>query len=664
MSKMRRFSVAAILYLSLGTPLAILGAAPPGLTEAQKTLETEPEMKAANALLKNSQADFNKSPWDPTKPPPMSLAVGGYVDLRNHMVLLGKLESRLQKETLNCGLCREKQEELSELLRQELLWEPLYKMAGLRTYDPISDRLASMQRSRLESQGVVGLPPTLEGTRWSNPQIALEEAADIYKRHCALPLPSDSTPEMRREKVFCEADAMVGDRGGSPRLRELAKGHEAAWSSCFQANDWIASASARRAYEACMDAKDPLSQMCESDRKALGGKRSTACPGSFVVTVVDVDPLRNYTDRWPAEPSQASPARAVNLVNVSVPSGTPYSVTLLEPITTAYANVTSRGYKARLNETLSSVNGMALIPAGSEVTMGVAMRSPKGVLTIFVYARETVAGDGPFHLTSLQSTPITIEPKAVDPRVALFPTGAVLRFVADRDIHVSVDSARLGTATPVTQGRGKKAATGTVATSGSPTGSTPSAPVGGVEVASTQASSVQPMESSANTGLVGQARAGNVATLTLRQNTRVPVLFSDAVSANGIHSGALLHGKLLSNLTLKGPGNPFIPAQTDVYVRVDNAEPSGADLTIDHLPLAGQDVVIPTSAIHQTVKTAPSVASRQTTGSPFHIGGTTIPLPSMRGANSSSPQGLLINKNAELIFLVNKDVTVPNSLSK
>jgi hypothetical protein len=36
----------------------------------------------------------------------------------------------------------------------------------------------------------------------------------------------------------------------------------------------------------------------------------------------------------------------------------------------------------------------------------------------------------------------------------------------------------------------------------------------------------------------------------------------------------------------------------------------------------------------------------------------------MRGANSSSPQGLLINKNAELIFLVNKDVTVPNSLSK
>jgi hypothetical protein len=661
MVQARCFWVLAVCGLLLSAPLVVRSANPPAQTEAQKALDAEPEMKAANALLANDEADYNKSPWDPTKPSPMRQALGDYADLRNHMVLLDKLESRLQKEAIDCGFCSKKQEELSELIRQELWWEPMYKTASLRDHDPIGDRLESMKRAQQASQGIVGLRSTPEGTRWSNPKIALEEVSDIYRRHCALPLPENSTPEMRREKVTCEADAMVGDRGGSESLRELAKGHEAAWSSCFRANDWVANGSARRSYESCMAANDPLSQMCASDRKALGGRGSTACPASFVVTVVDVEPLRTYRDRWPA---QAPPPRALNLVNVAVPAGTHYSVTLLEPITPIYANVPSRGYKARLNETLSSADGMPLMEAGTDVTMGVAMRSPKGVLTIFVYARDAAAGDNSNHLTILQSAPIAIVQSGVlDRRVALFPAGAVLTFVADRDIHVSVDSSRLDQASTVAQGRVKKASNGAPVTSASAKeGAAPARAAPGS--ASPQVSLAAPVVEAAGKDSVGRTSPGDSSTLILRQNTRVVVFFSDAVSANGVNSNALLHGKLLANLRLNGPRNAVIPAQTDVFVRADNVGPTGADLTIDHLVFSGQNVPLSTNAIHQTAKTAPSGINRPSNDSAFHIGGATISIPSTRNANSTSSQGLLINKNSELIFLVNKDAAVPNGLEQ
>jgi hypothetical protein len=232
---MRRVSACLALFLLLPV---FLFANDQAVARARAALNNEPEareIQKIGAEARNEGADPNH----PGQRSAVGAAVGGAVDIRQMNSLMDQLEHRLDVEARQCHFCSDKQEELSELIRERMaLVSSSAQALG-------HDRAPLIMR-------VMGVTPT-EPTRWSDVQIALREPADAWRSHCGHP----GTPDK-----FC---------AGGNRVLHLAEEHEKAWADCFNKNDWVETGSKRRAYEACMSATDPIVQMWELDHKSGTG---------------------------------------------------------------------------------------------------------------------------------------------------------------------------------------------------------------------------------------------------------------------------------------------------------------------------------------------------------------------------------------------------------
>jgi hypothetical protein len=229
---------------------------------------------------------------DPLDPQRRQGAISKAVDqtaaLRRMNALLDQLEARLSRETRACGFCSDKQEELSELIRQ--------RMALVSTSrDAIGRDRAGF------AMKVTGLTPS-EDTRWTNIQIAFHESAEAVRAHCAK-------PGAAKDK-YCSGDGML----------HMAADHEREWAACFNKNNWVDDASKRRAYETCMGTTDPLTQLCTQDHPGS----PTDCTYSDV-SYMDVNALHFWNDRFNVDPTKLT-------ADATLAVGQAAHVALLEPI--------------------------------------------------------------------------------------------------------------------------------------------------------------------------------------------------------------------------------------------------------------------------------------------------------------------------------------------
>src|SRR5262249_28766766 len=140
---------------------------------------------------------------------PVAAAVDQTAALRRMSALFDQLEERLNREARACGFCSDKQEELSELIRQRMA------LVGVGTQGIGGDRAGFVMK-------VMGLTPT-EDTRWTNIQIAFHESAEAVRAHCA------KAGAAAAKDPYCAGDGML----------KMAGDHERAWAACFNQNNWV-----------------------------------------------------------------------------------------------------------------------------------------------------------------------------------------------------------------------------------------------------------------------------------------------------------------------------------------------------------------------------------------------------------------------------------------
>ena len=255
-------------------------------------LAQEPEIKQVGGLMDSWQEQQQKSSYDPSRPSNGQLAFTGYAALRNRMVIIDGLEARLQRETIVCKFCTNKQAELSELLREESAWEAAYGYLKLRTADPIGDLQKEMGDRVRSHYGQPNLPVDREKQRWTTLDTGYAEAADTLRWHCSAQYANNGD-----QRLLCQANNDFGDRP-SDSVFQAARAHEKAWAACFAHNNWVANDRLRLSYETCMAKQDPLSMLCVADRKINPQTAEHECPASFIVRSADISHLLNWTDRY------------------------------------------------------------------------------------------------------------------------------------------------------------------------------------------------------------------------------------------------------------------------------------------------------------------------------------------------------------------------------
>ncbi|HEX5048307.1 MAG TPA: hypothetical protein VFX89_14405, partial [Gammaproteobacteria bacterium] len=258
---------------------------------AQRALDNEPEARQIQGISQSMQQPA-VDPLDPSRRQgPVAAAVDQTADIRRMTALLDQLERRLSNEARACGFCDDKQAELSELIRQRM--------------DLISTSRDAIGHDRAGfAMKVMGLTPN-EATRWSDIQIAFHESAEMVRAHCA------------KSGAAAAQDKYCSDNNGG---LHMAADHERAWSQCFNKNQWVEDASRRRAYEACMSAADPLTQMCVKDNPG----KPLACTYSDV-SYMDVNELHFWNDRWNVDPTKLT-------ADATLVTGQAAHVTLLQPL--------------------------------------------------------------------------------------------------------------------------------------------------------------------------------------------------------------------------------------------------------------------------------------------------------------------------------------------
>ena len=158
----------AVVVLLLSPAFAVLAQ-----TAAQRALDNEPEARQIQSISQAVQTPAT-NPLDPRqRQGPVAAAVDDAAAIRQMNALFDQLEARLNREARACGFCSDKQEELSELIRQRM--------------QLVSTSRDAIGHDRAElAMRVMGLTPS-EDTRWSNVQIAFHESAEAVRAHCAKP---------------------------------------------------------------------------------------------------------------------------------------------------------------------------------------------------------------------------------------------------------------------------------------------------------------------------------------------------------------------------------------------------------------------------------------------------------------------------------------------
>jgi hypothetical protein len=353
-----------IAFLALVAPAAVFAQ-----TAAQRALDNEPEARQIQAISQ----DVRQPAVDPLDPQrrqgPLSRAVDEAAAIRKMTALLDQLERRLSNEARTCGFCSDKQEELSELIRQRM--------------DLISTSRNAIGHDRAGfAMKVMGLTPS-EDTRWTNVQIAFHESAEMVRAHCA------KNPSA--EDKYCGGDGML----------RMTADHERAWSTCFNQNQWVETASKRRAYETCINSTDPLTQMCVKDNPG----KPLACTYSDV-SYIDVNPLHFWTDRFNVDPTKLT-------ADATLVTGQAAHVTLREALVAPPGTAPGAAFTATVRGRLGNALAGDADPAKS--------RNPTLVNALTLDQQLTVGVKGRFEAIPA-GTEVTVEarvaPKAGQPSAA------------------------------------------------------------------------------------------------------------------------------------------------------------------------------------------------------------------------------------------------------
>ncbi len=354
-----------------------------GRTAAQKALEAEPEFQQINGINRDYH-DKNALPNnDPSKPGALHTAVQGTVNLRTERALLDKLEARLESQARECNYCASKQEELSELIRQRM---ELQSMASGAFAASGTDSQSAQFLGKM-----MGVTP--DETRWQNKNLALQEAENAISGHCDRLAAAGSAP----------ANCRNATGGGAFKLEGA---HENAWRDCFEKNNWVKTPSARGAYESCMDASDPLTKLCNGEKK--GNRNPDYCP-RFTVTASDVNALEFYNDRWITDPNRLTAMVALLPQAMNITLLDAVVVPKLPPSAPSSGGLRLTGnVRGRLENPLQGgVTGAAgrvvVVRPGAEVAINVAIdigpQRDRAVLNLQIIS-STASGEKPHQLIS------------------------------------------------------------------------------------------------------------------------------------------------------------------------------------------------------------------------------------------------------------------------
>jgi len=519
---MRRAVAVVLLFLS---PFFVVYAQ----TDAQRALNSEPESRQVQRMGENMKNPQQRSPG----------AVDQTISIRQMNGLMDRLEDRLNREARACNFCPEKQDELSELIRQRV------------GFVNSTSQILGHDRAPF-LMNLAGITPS--ESRWTNIRLALGEASNAVRAHCAR----FNGPQ----EQYCR------NNGGM----RIAGEHENAWATCFQKNNWVEDSSKRRAYEACMSATDPFTKMCEHDRKA-----GMSCP-YFTVLSSDVHELHYYHDRWNTDPNRL-PATAVIISNQ------PAHVTLLEPVIATMPSgpntgftLTVRGrldnaldgeYSGGLNPTTGTISVIApevteglkgsveLLPAGIEVpitvTLGPLGGSPAngGQLSLQVIGQKV----GPSKDGQLITQNISREIRWPAPGTVLMAANSPLSFATQCGCPYSMTIAEFR----------KRAA--------------------------------------------ARAAAPPAATLASRvilMGSRIQTVLMEPITVSGIQSGKRFHAQLNVDMDLPRGSNSRNDAMelkrgTDVYLKVNDTNQvmfggHMGQLAIDYVVVSGRQVPLSTPA--------------------------------------------------------------------
>ena len=543
-------------------------------TAAQRALDNEPEARQIQSISQSMQQPA-VDPLDPQRRQgPISRAVDQTAALRRMNALLDQLEERLSRETRACGFCSDKQEELSELIRQRM--------------DLVSTSRDAIGHDRAGfAMKVTGLTPSGD-TRWTDIQIALRDSAETVRAHCA---------KSRTDK-YCAGDGM----------RRMAADHERAWAACFNQNNWVEEASKRRAYEACMSTTDPLTQMCSQDHPGS----PMACPYSDV-SYMDVNELHFWHDRFNVDPTKLT-ADAMLVVGQAV------HVALLEPIVAppgtapgAAFTVTVRG---RLGNALAGEadavhsrnpalqNALTLdpqlnvgvqgrfeaIPAGTEVGIEASI-APRAGQPSAATLTLTIGGsnEGRRQTVATRGRPA----EAAREATAAAPPGAAASLAAVRmqPVQRQVSWPQPGA---VILAANTELAFVTAC---------------GCALPLTLAELKQQLAAHPVTAAAPAAERASFTTLVIPAGSRIDPILTEPVTVSGIQAGKHFHARLNSDLALpQGGGNRSdvldVRKGTDVYYKVTDqagANPSApgrhnVQLKVDYVVLNGQQVPVKTDS--------------------------------------------------------------------
>lgn len=345
-------------------------------TPAQKALNAEPETQQIIEMKKES--DERQNPQDDGVRRPS--AIQDFVSLKRGQALLDRLEARLESQAQACNYCASKQDELSELIRQRLNMQNVAEDA-FGGYGP------SVAVGAAKLFGFVPIE-----TRWQNRDIALQEAKNAIAGHCnRLNAAGSKIPN-------CQTTT----EGGAFKLEGA---HENAWANCFEKHNWVKTSSERLAYEACMNANDPLTKLCNEERKAA--PNAQYCP-RFTVIASDVNQLKDYRDRWITDPTRLT--AMVALLPQSI------NVTLLEPVVVPTTPPSApragpigleNSVRARLENSLEGgISGsdgrVVVVRPGAEIAINVRFETANresGSLSLRIVSA-TASGEQPHQLIS------------------------------------------------------------------------------------------------------------------------------------------------------------------------------------------------------------------------------------------------------------------------
>ena len=530
-----------LLFLALFSSPAIQAQTP-----AQKALNAEPEVQQIREMTKDLNERQNLPDDDVRKPSVLMTSVQSLASLKTYQALLDRLEARLESEAQACNYCAAKQEELSELIRQRQHLQNYFydALMGVTGGD------ASAMRGLSKLLSVVPIE-----TRWQNRDIALREAQRVIDGHCQRLNAAGSNL----------ADCQATTEGGAFKL---AAAHENAWADCFQKHNWVKTPSERLAYEACMNATDPLTKLCNDERKVATNPQYYP---RFTVTAFDLDMLQfyNYNDRWLTDPNRL-PALVV-LLPQSI------NVTLLEPVVVPpplpTAPSTGPGrlvstVRARLENSLeggiSGSNGRAVVvQRGAEVKIDFDLSTADraSCLLSLRIVSATASGERPHRLVS----------GSFDRRIPGWPAAGTMLIPANSPLTFQSSTADLY---PMSQAEFLSRAAANASSAGS------------------------------------QDPNSTYVTRPILAGSRIQTILIEPVDVPGIQADKRFHAQLNADSELPrgvtGSDGIKLPRGTDVYLRVTdtNANPQfqvghTAHLFVDYAIINGEKVPLHTASLDQ-----------------------------------------------------------------